>query len=457
MTLPASLPRATELREFYENPLAFLARAHADFGDIFVLREDGPLFSRASDCSGVVAIFGAKSIQAVLTDTDVFCLPVSAAEHLALPQSLINLNRGLHSMRRKQHDDHQRLLLQVFSGRSLEDTQWALNASLDAFVQSWNHNHQIALLKEMRRLTLELSGRLLFGEHYDDGERVAGLAQKYFHLRRNVTFPFNSPNETTRQELISLGSSLDQAMREYIRWCRNPGRRADGLLARLACLQMGGEFCFSEDEAVGHGNVTFMSINEPIAVALTWTLLILSQLPQLRRTLRDECERALTPESSSPLLNSVIYESLRLFTPNALMSRITSRAALLNEVPLPERCELVICPLLAHRDAGVFPRPTEFLPSRWQSIKPSPFEYFPFGAGGHACIGRSLGIKSIRAAFAFLTQRYELVLASDQEIDWQIDIIFMPAMDPIMNLLKPGTTDDNAGRLLGQTRQLIDL
>ncbi len=58
--LPAPLSRATDLKELYENPLAFLADARASLGDAFVTREDGQLFSRNPDCAGVVATFGAS-------------------------------------------------------------------------------------------------------------------------------------------------------------------------------------------------------------------------------------------------------------------------------------------------------------------------------------------------------------------------------------------------------------
>jgi cytochrome P450 len=170
-------------------------------------------------------------------------------------------------------------------------------------------------------------------------------------------------------------------------------------------------------------------------------------MPDLRRALREE----------QAVLNSVVSESLRLFTPNAMMSRITTRATLLDDIPLPERCELVLCPFLAHREAKVFPRPTEFLPSRWQSTRPSPFEYFPFGAGGHTCIGRALGLKIITATLAFLMQRYELVLAYDQEIDWQIDIMFMPVNDAIVTLQEPGIADRKAGSLRGPVTELFRL
>jgi cytochrome P450 len=182
-------------------------------------------------------------------------------------------------------------------------------------------------------------------------------------------------------------------------------------------------------------------------------LLVLSQLPELRRELHDLAGNS---TSGPSLLDCVISESLRLLTPNAMMTRVTSRVGVLNGQQLPERCELLLCPFLAHREAKTFPRPSAFLPQRWQKIRPSQFEYFPFGAGGHACVGKSLGLHVIKAALVQLLPEFDLVLAGDQDIDWQVHIIFMPRSDPQMTVQRPATPAIG-GKLSGPVRELIEL
>lgn len=465
--LPKSLPRATEVEQLYDDPLGFLAKARSSLGDMFVIREAGPVFSRAPECAGAIAIFGPIQTRAVLSDIELFGLPISAAQHLSLPQRLVNLNRGLHSMPVKQHDEHQRLLKRVLSERSLEAQRPFVSACVETFLQQWSNGQRIALLTEMRRLVLAVSTELLFGNRYAERSKVASLLQAYFHLRRDLTSRSSSMTHTSRQELIVLGTRLDESLRSHVQWCRQHKiSTSDGLLAPLASLELQPGLRLSDDEVVGHDNVLFMSSNEPIAVSLTWILLILSQLADLRRALRLEIESApLTPEGiSTPtrpvqpaLLDSVINESLRVLTPNALMVRVTTRPASLDGVSLPKGCEIVLCPFLAHRDTEPFPKPNEFLPSRWNKIKPSPFEYFPFGAGGHSCVGRYLAIYMIKTVLRSLMQQFELVLAYDQEADWQVNIIFMPKSDPIMTVREPGEFASPGGRLSGPVSKLISL
>ena len=440
-----SIPRAQETGELFDDPFSFLARARASVGDLFVIREDKALFSNAADCAGVVALFGAANYQTVLTDPDVFRQPISAAQHISLPQTLVNLNHGLHSMHGDQHDQHQRLLMNVLSERSNEGSRQLVQAGIEKFVQGWQYDQQIPLLKEMRRLTLELSTRLLFGEQYEERAQLAELAAQYFHARRAVASTFNSPDKTARAKLIALGTSLDDSLRRFIDWSRRQRRNnVDGLLRTITSIET-----FSDDQIVAHGNVLFMSSLEPTAVTLTWILLILSQLPQLRRRLREDHEHE--------LIDGVINETLRLFTPNALMTRLTTQPTRLNSFPIPESCEILLSPFLAHREPERFTNPDEFMPERWLGSKPSPFVYFPFGGGAHYCAGRSLATHMIKTSLAFLLRRFDLVLSFDQEVDWKIDIVLLPENDPLMTIRRPAVSSIDGGKLIGPARELIVL
>jgi cytochrome P450 len=441
----ASIPRVEETGELFDDPFSFLARARASLGDVFVIRDDKALFSRATDCAGVVAVFGAANYQSVLTDAELFRQPISAARHISLPQNLINLNHGLHSMQGEQHDRHQRLLMNVLSERGNEGRLQMVQAGLEKFVRGWHYNQQIPLLAEMRRLTLELSTRLLFGEQYEESAQLAELAAQYFHARRAVSSTFKHPGKSTRAKLIALGTSLDESLRQYIDWSRQQKRNdVDGLLRTISSIET-----FSDDEIVAHSNVLFMSSLEPTAVTLTWALLILSQLPELRRRLREGHEQE--------LLDGVINETLRVLTPNAVMTRLTTQPTRINSFPIPESCEILLSPFLAHREPERFPRPNEFMPERWQGLKLSPFVYFPFGGGAHYCAGRSLATHMMKTSLAFLLRHFDLVLSGDQEVDWKIDIVLLPKNDPLMTIREPEAASMSDGKLIGPARELIDL
>lgn len=426
MHLPPTLPRALDGEAFRAEPLGYLRERRVELGDAFVLREEGPILSRTPDCNGVVAVFGTERQRAVLGDIETFGMPPSAARQLGLDASLTNLNRSLHSMRGEEHAAQKRVLTSVLDGARFGDLHEVLE-------RSWRPASTFPLFAAMRALTLPLASHVLFGE---GGGQLTELLQLYFQLRREAASPAGAAGKGTREMLVETGEALDEALRRFLRTAR-----ADSLLGRLAGVGL------SEDEVVGHANIVFVSSTEPIAVALTWTLLILSQLPELRRELREELAAG-----GTTLLDCVLRESLRVLPPNAFMVRLTTRPVSLCGTDLPERCEVILSPFVAHRDATRFPDPDIFRPSRWLHARPSPFDYFPFGAGGHACVGRGVALQLMKSVLAFLMTRHELVLDGDQEIDWRIHIQFLPHDDPLMRLLSNGVD----GKLRGRVAALLD-
>ena len=417
--LSSSLPRA-DFARFDSDPLRYLVEARAELGDIFVLRERGPIFSRTPDCNGVIAVFGDRQ-RAVLTDIDTFAMPPSAARQLALPETLAKLNRSLHSMQGEEHAVQKRVASAVLD---------ASNGNVECDV-TWEPGESIDLMAEMRALAARLASRVLFGNDVDPA--LTQLLENYFHLRREAAASGGAA--IAPGVLIETGAALDLALRDFIR-----SGRGDGVIARLARTQL------TEDDIAGHANIFFISATEPVAVSLAWTLLILSQTPQLRQQLRDDPSR----------IEHVLLESHRLLPPNAFMVRITEEPAMLSGVELPARCEIVLSPFVAHRDPRVFPDPERFAPSRWEHARPSSFDYLPFGAGGHACIGRGLAASLMRSALAFLIARYDLVLDGDQEVDWRVHIQFMPRGAPRMVVRAPRAMGAG-GRLRGPIADLVRL
>ena len=454
MGLPASIPRVARPDELAADPLAFLARARAAHGDLVVLREEGPLFSRAPDCRGVVAVFGAEGQRIVLGDLDRFGMPISAALQLGLPAPLVQLNRGLHSMTGEPHAAQRRLLGGIL-GAGIEAYDGDLRAALGEATAGWRAGATFGLLGAMRELATAVSSRLLFGAPGEARDHLVWLLRSYFHLRREVTSRAGAAGEGVLETLVALGLSLDEALRAHVRRCRGGGADAPrGLIADLAAARTETGALLDEDDVVAHANVLFISGTEPIAVSLTWILLLLARRPALRRRLRTELA-ADGGAGGRTLRDDVIAEVLRLVPPNALMVRVTTRETRLLDAALPERCEIVVCPFVGHRDPARFPEPGRFLPARWRTVKPSPFEYLPFGAGGHACIGKALARHLLDRALSHILSHYALTLAHDQEIDWRIHIMLMPSVDPVIAVRDPDDPGDRDGILAGPVAELF--
>lgn len=461
--LPATIPRASDDRNFLAEPLGFLEEARARVGDLFVLRDGAPLFSRSPDCAGVVVALGSDRQQTVLTDIASFGMPPSAAHHLKLPARLANLNRGLHSMRGQEHASRKRILSTILTPPRNGQSYAALRPVLKDAVSGWESARPFGLLSAMRSLAQRSSGHLLFATHRQGDDELTTRLTTYFHLRREASSPANAAQPGDMAKLLAAGNALDRSLRAYVRSCRRlPSKHDEGIFANLAKAEFAAGEPMSEDEVIAHINVLHISSTEPVAVSLAWIMLILTQLPALQELLRRQVREG-APDESMPaldrnrLLDRVINESLRLFPPNAFMVRTTMRPTSLNGADLPEGCEVVLCPLLVHRDPAKFADPSAFLPSRWERANPSPFDYFPFGGGGHACIGRAFALPLIKLVLSFLLEQFEFTLACDQAIDWRLHIMLMPRGDPLVLAQAPKTAGRRTGKLTGPVAGLLNL
>jgi cytochrome P450 len=443
--LPKALGRAGDLGPLSVDPLDFFRRARAALGDAVVLRDGGPVFSRTKPCAGSLVLFGAANARQVLSDIETFALPQSAARDLALPRRLVNLNFGLHSRTGEAHRRHLVALKGALSERHVAEQAGFIAQGLAAFDSHAMPDRPFALLAAMRTLTLEIASRILLGDRGPGGVGTGARLMAYFEARRAAASPFGTTSPAQKDVLTALGLAADEALRARLRGARDCASPSS-LLGRLAALPG-----LTQDEIVGHLNVLFISSCEPVAVALTWIFLVLSQRPGLRAALRREMAGG-----AGALLGGTVKECLRLLPPNALMLRLTRRAVALEGGTVPKNCEIVLCPFLEQRDPAVFPKPDEFRPERWTTLIPPPFTYLPFGGGGHHCVGSVLALSIITSVLRHLLPRHDFLLSGHQEIDWRIDVQFFPRTDPIMMAKVPrADRQRRGGRILGPVHSLI--
>jgi cytochrome P450 len=463
MSVSSSIPRFVDLSELRTNPLLFLQAAQSVAGSLVVISENGPLFSRARHCPATVAVFGPTGIRQVLNDADTFGNVVSVGEFLSLPPKLMRLNAGLFSMRGGEHRDRQQLLISLLGADSIFDFSKAISEAWESFVPGIRERSEIPLLTEMRRLALHVSERIIFG---NSELELGRIIQSYFETHRS--YPLTPASPAGRRILIRMANRLDHSLRTRLNTLRSEAHQANQtrtcVLARLATMDATGEQ-LADDELISHGNVLFISSSEPVAVTLTWTLLLLSQSPELRCAIRQELLQARgrgepsehPDDSNCPLLKAVIQESLRLLPPNAIMVRLTTRSTRLLSYEVPQYCEVVLSSFVAHRDPNQFVNPNVFQPLRWRNLQPPPYAYFPFGIGARYCVGRRLANLILTSLLARILSHYDVFLSKDQDLDWKINITLMPASDPVVRFapVDDGRKAQRGGRLGGPVGALV--
>jgi cytochrome P450 len=115
-----------------------------------------------------------------------------------------------------------------------------------------------------------------------------------------------------------------------------------------------------------------------------------------------------------------VWETLRLTPPTWLTARVTTREVDLGGTAVPEGRVVFVSPLLLGRLSSLVPgapdRLAYFDPGRWQDPTRRPGAWLPFGAGPHACPGRSLGL-AVLVRLASWGTDHEMTLSEDVRID----------------------------------------
>jgi cholesterol 24(S)-hydroxylase len=120
--------------------------------------------------------------------------------------------------------------------------------------------------------------------------------------------------------------------------------------------------------------ITFFNAGqETTANTLAFAFLELGRTPDALRKLKDEIDREMGARSQVnyedmnklEYTNCVFKETLRLWPPAPIMSRVTDRDFLINNYKIPPNTQLTISPHLNGRSAEYFPDPDKFKPERF--------------------------------------------------------------------------------------------
>jgi cytochrome P450 len=278
----------------------------------------------------------------------------------------------------------------------------------------------------MTRLTLEVTGRTLFGSdvgaHAREmsaslsgamaaisrlGPLVEVLPPEVAGLRRHLPLPVNARLRKARADLRTIVLHLIALRRA--REDEGPGDVLD--LALAARDERGARF---DDEALGDELATLLLAgHETTASALTWAWYLLARYPVAAARLRTETANVCGDRDPEPAdlpalryADAVVSETLRLYPPASAFGRRTLEPCELGGYAIPAGASVVISPYAIGRNPRYFREPERFAPERWFGEPPPEFAYVPFGGGARRCIGDAFARMEAVLALATLARRY---------------------------------------------------
>jgi len=209
-------------------------------------------------------------------------------------------------------------------------------------------------------------------------------------------------------------STVDRYLYEIIRLRRAmPG---DDMLGLLIASGM-------PDELIRDQLLTMLIAGHDTSTALlSWALYVLSSRPDIQAKARAEIDATLggnPPDYAGigrlPYLEQVINETLRMYPPIHLGSRIAARDLEFKDYHIPAGRRVLYSIYLVHRDPRYWNNPGEFMPERFASEQPrQPYTFLPFGGGARNCIGLAFAQVEAKVVLARILQRYDLAITSQR-------------------------------------------
>jgi cytochrome P450 len=110
-------------------------------------------------------------------------------------------------------------------------------------------------------------------------------------------------------------------------------------------------------------------------------------------------------------LDQVLKETLRLYPPIHLGSRIAATDLEFRSFPIPAGTRVLYSIYLTHRDEKQWHHPAAFIPERFSpelARQRHPYTFLPFGGGPRNCIGMAFAQVEVKVVLARILQKFDL-------------------------------------------------
>jgi cytochrome P450 len=418
------------------DPLRGLLEAHRRHGDVVRFKLGALPFYLINDPGAIRKV--------LVDDADVY---VKGSSHdtlrLVLGDSLSTANGE--TWRRKRE------LIQPAFHRAPVDASTASIARVCAELsRRWSElpdRSSLDVHEEMVALAFRVTVRALFDAEIDS-QRMGYVSQtlnRYLRARTRalIKLPIWLPTPANRR-FHAAKLEIDRVVREIIQRHEAAHHERDDILTRLTGAHSHGHGNGHAPSDLNDEVVNLLSAGMETANALSFAWYMLSLQPAVHRRLVEEVDAVLqgrlaTAEDLPKLVytESVVSETLRLFSPVWLFGRTATRKVELGSVQVEAGSMIGISPWTLHRHPVYWSNPEGFDPDRFATdATRTRFTYLPFGAGQRTCVGMRMAIAMAKLIVATLSQHHRLELVPGHPVELEPSFMLRPKHGIQMSLHK---------------------
>ena len=408
---PRRLPYIGHLLSLRQDPLGFLQQLQRTYGNMATIYIGK---------NPAVLLFRPEHVRYVLVEH-----PRNFSNRALLQQNSDDgfASEGLLTIDGEKHRQQRHAVQPAFHKKQVEGYAAIIQQYTQELLKTWHPGDTVDLSRAMQALTLRIVSKCLFSidlssqldplSNAFDGVIGSSTSMAEDLLNIRIDNPI-----TGYGKRMAASRQLDMLIYTLIAQRRDDDRDHHDVLSMLMSAQSGEE---PETKLTGkqiHDHIlTFLAAgHETTAIALVWTVYLLSQHPQVRIKLQDEIRSVLAGREPTlddlvklPYLDWVLNESMRLYPPAWLQVRLVAEESELDGVRLPVGTLVILSQWVIHRLPDIWQDAEAFKPERWDPANEQqlpPGAYFPFGGGPRTCIGMPLAQLEARLILASMLQRY---------------------------------------------------
>jgi cytochrome P450 len=419
---PKNAPFVGNLPSFRRNPVKFLTRMAATYGDMAYYKL-GPLdayfFNHPDFVRDILVTRQGNFVKSRM-----------------LQRARVLLGEGLLTSEGQFHLRQRRMVQPAFHRDRLAGYAAIMSEYAARKREQWRAGETLDVADEMMRLTLAVVGKTLFSADVESeaGEIGSALTSvlKMFDM---LMLPFSEYFEKLPFPAIKRfekgRDTLDRIIYRMIAERRASGEDKGDLLSMLLMSQdeeaTDADRTMSDKQVRDEALTLFLAGHETTANALTWTWYLLSQNPGCEARLHQEIDEVLNGRTPGfddfPNLRyteMVVAESMRLYPPAWGVGRMAIENFEIGGIEVPAKSICILSPYVMHRTPAYYPDPERFDPERWtpeaRQARPK-FSYFPFGGGARVCIGERFAWLEGVLILATLAQKWKLRLVPGHPVE----------------------------------------
>ncbi|HTO00828.1 MAG TPA: cytochrome P450, partial [Microthrixaceae bacterium] len=308
-----------------------------------------------------------------------------------------------------------------------------ISAEVERMVANWDDSGQIDLLDFFAELTIYTSTSCLIGPKFRE-ELDFSIATLFHDLEQGTdALAFVDPyldidsfrrRDSAREALVArIQLIMDKRLAEPTAAKED----ADLVDVLLSIKDEDGNERFTADQITGMFISMMFAGHHTTSGTAAWTLIELLRNPITMATVNAELDDLYADGSDVsyqalreiPYLESSVKEALRLHPPLILLLRLVNIPMEVEGVQIEAGKLVGASPAVSNRIPEAFDDSQEFDPTRYIDPRSddldNPWNWIPFGAGRHRCVGANFAMMQLKAIFSILLQDWTFEMAQPAE------------------------------------------